>query len=165
MPSAPSTERRSTQWGFVGKQVIDKAKKQEEKVHKRRCYRKHEYQDLPSYQKLQNSGRMRLESFERAMRFYFEHSDMKLGYMQKRLIDVFIVAALRKFFEHDLVANLKYLSHKYSVSVLSDAIGVLFPRRSGKTEGSAFFIAVTAVSQPKWNAIMYVVFSLSFSDF
>lgn len=149
MPCAPS------QWGHVGKCVIEKNEKREERLHKRRCYRKFEYDDLPSYQKLQNSGRMRLESFERAMRYYFEHCDMKLGYMQKRLIDVFIVAALRKFFEKDLVSNLKFLSQKYLIDELNDAVAILFPRRSGKTEGSAWFIAVTMVSQPRWNAIMY----------
>ena len=99
----------------------------EEKLHKRRCYRKYEYEDLPIFKKLQNSGRMRLESFERAVRFYFEHSTMKLGYMQKRLVDVFIIAALRKFFQSDLIANLKFLANKYLISELSDAIAILFP--------------------------------------
>lgn len=47
--------------------------------------------------------------------------------MQKRLIDVFIVAALRKFFQNDLVSNLKYLSTKYKISELNDAIAVLYP--------------------------------------
>lgn len=53
-------------------------------------------------------------------------SDHCCGYfgliLQKRLIDVFIVAALRKFFEMDLVENLKFLTRKYSIETLNDAI-------------------------------------------
>ena len=81
MPEEQSPKRRVTKWGHVGKEVIEKHDKREAKVHKRRCYRKFEYEDLESYKKLQNSGRMRLDSFERAMRFYFEHCSMRLGYV------------------------------------------------------------------------------------
>lgn len=122
-------ETKTTSWGFIGRDVLKRKEKMEEKIHKRRCYRKFEYQDLPSYKKLQNSGRMRLESFERAVRYYFEHSDMKLGYMQKKLIDVFIVAALRKFFENDLISNLKFIANKYLIEELNDAVAILFPVR------------------------------------
>ena len=117
----------STKWGCIGKTVIEKKEKLDAQVHKRSCYRKVEYPDLPSYKRLHNSGRMRLESFERAMRFYFENSDMKLGYMQKKLLDVLIVAAMRKFFKDDLVSNLQFLSHKYKIDELNDAVAILFP--------------------------------------
>ena len=115
------------QWGVIGQKVLQKHEEREAKIHKRKCYRKFEYGELPTYKKLLNSGRMRLESFERAMRFYFEHSKMKLGYMQKKLVDVFIMAALRKFFQHDLVSNLQFLSRKYAIDELNDAVAILFP--------------------------------------
>ena len=161
-PSLPNHTQRTMpvachtpEWGRIGKEVLDRDKAREEKIHKRPCLPKHEYADMPLYQKMQNSGRMRLESFEKAMRYYFEHSEMKLGYMQKRLIDILIVTALRKFFTTDLISNLRYLSTKFMIDELPDAVAILFPRRSGKTEGSAWFIAVVAVSQPDWNSIMY----------
>lgn len=85
MPVAPSTtassQRKATQWAPIGKRVIQVDDARQEKVHKRRCYRKEEYQDKPSYQRLQNSGRLRLEAFERASRYYFANCDMKLGYV------------------------------------------------------------------------------------
>jgi hypothetical protein len=115
-------------WESIGRKVIAKKEKLENKLRKRKCYRKYEYAQLPSYQKLQSSGRMRLESFERAMRYYFAHSKMKLGYMQKRLVDVYTIAALRKFFQADLVSNLKFLSRKYLIEELNDAVAILFPR-------------------------------------
>lgn len=128
-PSLPTATRRTTRLGQIGKQVLERDQKRESIVHKRPCVRKVDVEDSPVYQKLQNSGRMRLESFEGAMRFYFANSDMKLGYMQKRLVDLLIVTALRKFFATDLVANLKYLSTKYMIDDLSDCVSVIFPAR------------------------------------
>ena len=115
-------------WASIGEKVLKKSDDNENKLRKRKCYRKYEYTQLASYQKLQSSGRMRLESFERAMQYYFSHSTMKLGYMQKRLIDVYIIAALRKFFQNDLVSNLKFLGRKFNIKELNDAIAILFPR-------------------------------------
>lgn len=154
MPTLYSTPK-PLKWAPLGRKIIAKQEAAEERHRKRPCYRKFEYESLPGYEKLRNSGRMRLESFEKAMRFYFEHSTMKLGYMQKKLIDVFTIASLRKFFKNDLVANLRYLGKKYLIDALNDAVAILYPRRSGKTEGSAFYIAVTTVSQPDWNSIMF----------
>lgn len=76
--------KRATRWAHVGKRVLEKDDKKEAILRKRRCYRKTEYQDLPSYKRLQNSGRLRLEAFERASRFYFANSSMKLGYVWTR---------------------------------------------------------------------------------
>lgn len=140
----------------------------ERKLHKRQCLRKFEYSHLESFKRMQNSGRQRLESYERAVRFYFAHSKMKLGEMQRKLVDVYMAAALKKFFNTDLVGELKFLAQKFLIEELNDAVAVLFPyvssalytrshshfarRRSGKTEGSAWFIAIMAVSQPDWYA-------------
>ena len=79
--SSTASQRKATQWAPIGKRVIQVDDARQEKVQKRRCYRKEEYQDKPSYQRLQNSGRLRLEAFERASRYYFANCDMKLGYV------------------------------------------------------------------------------------
>jgi hypothetical protein len=130
-------------------------KRQADRCKKAKVYRKHEYSDLPSYKQTTSSGRMRLESFENALRYLFEHSGVRLGYMQKRLVDVITIALLIKFFENDLVDNLKFLRKKYLIEELNDTVAIIFPRRSGKTEGSAIIIAAIVVSQPKGNCIMY----------
>lgn len=77
------TRPAAVKWGPIGKAVITKQEELEQRTRKRRCYRKNEYEELPAYKKMHSSGRMRLESFERAVRYYFAHSTFKLGYMQK----------------------------------------------------------------------------------
>lgn len=126
-----------------------------EKRKRAKVYKKYEYQGLESYKENTSSGRLRLESFERAFRYLFEHSETRLGYMQKRLVDVITIALLSKIFGDDLVNNLKFLRKKYLINELNDTVAILYPRRSGKTEGSAIIIAVIAVSQPHGNCIMY----------
>jgi len=128
---------------------VERAKRRA-KVH--RCY---QYDRLESYQEYTSSGRRRLESLEAAMRYLFAKGGVKLGYMQKRLVDVVIIAMLHKMFGADLVSNLKYLHKKYLIDELNDTVAIIFPRRSGKTEGSAIMIALIAVSQPHGNCIMY----------
>jgi hypothetical protein len=150
MPKANSWSHR------LGKEWVAKYEKRvSEKRKKARVYRKHEYSELESFKQTTSSGRMRLESFENALRYLFEHSGVRLGYMQKRLVDVITIALLIKFFENDLVDNLKFLRKKYLIEELNDTVAIIFPRRSGKTEGSAIIIAAIVVSQPKGNCIMY----------
>jgi hypothetical protein len=164
----PRQARRTTAWAPVGHAFMARKEEAERKLHKRQCLRKFEYSHLESFKRMQNSGRQRLESYERAVRFYFAHSKMKLGEMQRKLVDVYMAAALKKFFNTDLVGELKFLAQKFLIEELNDAVAVLFPyvssvlytlalarshfarRRSGKTEGSAWFIAIMAVSQPDW---------------
>jgi hypothetical protein len=143
-------------WTIVARRLIERRKTEEDARCKRRCFRKHEYVKLPSYERYTNSGRMQLESFERAKRRYFElRPDFRLGYMQKRLEEVITVAFLRRMFQNDLIANLTFLSRKFLIDELNDAVAILYPRRSGKTEASAWLIALICVSQPNGNCIMY----------
>ena len=76
-----------------------------------------------------------------------------------------MIAMLAKMFGDDLVGNLRYLKKKFPIDVLSDTVAILFPRRSGKTEGMAIMIAVVAVSQPNGNCIMYNLTSTQAREF
>lgn len=140
----------------LGQNIINEAEEKEEREAKRpKGHRKYQYEALDSYKEYTSSGRRRLESLEGAMRYFFEFSGIRLGYMQKRLVDVVIIAMLTKIFGDDLVANLKYIHKKFKIDKLSDTFAIIFPRRSGKTEGSAIMIALILVSQPDGNCIMY----------
>ena len=143
-------------WSKLGKKFISDHRKLQENARKKTCHRGYEYSLHESFARYSNSGRMKLESFERAKRRYFElNPQFKLGYMQKRLEDVITIAFLRRIFQDDIIANLKYLSKKYVINELNDAVAILFPRRSGKTEGCAWLVAIICVSQPHGNCIMY----------
>lgn len=142
--------------GKLGRGLVDKhTKRVNDRKKRAKVHRKYEYSLMESYNQHMSSGRMRLESFENALRYLFEHSGVRLGYMQKRLVDVITIALLMKFFENDLVENLKFLRKRYKIDELNDTVAIIFPRRSGKTEGSAILIAAIVVSQPNGNCIMY----------
>lgn len=142
--------------GGAGDALLKRERERRGAARKRaRVYRKHEYSQLESYKEYSDSGRRRLESLEGAFRYLFANSNTRLGYMQKKLIDVVTIALLSKIFGADLVGNLRYIHKKYLIDELNDTVAILFPRRSGKTEGSAIMIAVVAVSQPNGNCIMY----------
>ena len=145
------------QWiSKLGQGIINETEEKNKKEAKKpKGHRKYKYEALDSYKEYTSSGRRRLESLEGAMRFFFEHSGIRLGYMQKKLVDVVIIAMLTKIFGDDLVANLKYIHKKFSIDKLNDTFAIIFPRRSGKTEGSAIMIALILVSQPDGNCIMY----------
>jgi hypothetical protein len=123
----PRQARRTTAWAPVGHDFMARKEEAERKLHKRQCLRKFEYSHLESFKRMQNSGRQRLESYERAVRFYFTHSKMKQGEMQRKLVDVYMAAALKKFFNTDLVGELKFLAQKFLIEELNDAVAVLFP--------------------------------------
>lgn len=127
MPSPQTPKKRTIKWGDIGKkQIKEYEDRKTSLLSKRKCYRKWQYSDLPSYKKLLCSGRMKLESFERASRFLFEQGGVKLGHMQKKLYDVVLIAYLRKMFGEDLVGNLDYLSKKFLIDELNDAVAILF---------------------------------------
>jgi hypothetical protein len=111
----------------IGEEAIKQYEKREENLRKRPCYRKFEYSNLASYKEIVNSGRIRYKSFEDAMRFYFEHSPIRLGYMQQKLFEVLIISVLKKIFQDDLISNLKFLSKKFLIEELNDAVAILFP--------------------------------------
>lgn len=150
------TRLRSRRWGQECGQLAEKcAALSAKEESQQNVHRKWEYSMLESFQQYQNSGRARLDSFCAAFDYWHEHSGMKLGYMQRRLIQTVTIAFLRKMFGDDLLPNLNYISQRYAIDELNDTVAILFPRRSGKTVGMAIIIAVIAVSQPHGNSIMY----------
>lgn len=115
-------------WAPITQNVIKQQKKRAiDEIRRQKVFRQFEYTDLESYKKLTNSGRIKLESMEAAFRYLFEQSGLRLGYMQKRLIDVIMIAFLRKMFGVELVANLTYLKKKFMFKDLNDTIAILFP--------------------------------------
>ncbi len=150
------TRLRSRRWGQECGKLAERCVELREKEDShQQVHRKFEYALLDSFQQYKNSGRARLESFCAAFDYWHEHSGMKLGYMQRRLIQTVTIAFLRKLFGNDLLANLNYISQRYAIDELNDTVAILFPRRSGKTVGMAILIAIIAVSQPHGNSIMY----------
>ncbi len=121
--------------------------------------------DIKASHRKQSYGRKRLESLEGAFRYLFEKSSLKFGHIQKRFIDVIIIAFLRQLFGDDLVPNLAFLSKKYAITQLNDVVGILCPRRSGKTVAAAVMIACICVSQPNGNCIMYNLTALQAEEF
>jgi hypothetical protein len=139
----------------VAEQMLERVEKTADERRKRaKPHRSYEYSMLDSFKANTNQGRARLESFERALRFLYSNG-VRLGEEQKRLVDEITTALLPKFFGSDLVSNLKYLRKKFGFDSINDTKSMIFPRRSGKTEGCAIVIAALAVSQPKGNCIMY----------
>lgn len=116
--------------------------------------RKYEYSLQEAGKLHRNEGRERLERFERALRVLYDNG-VRLGDQQRELVNEVTTALLPKFFGDDLVANLIYLRKKFGLTDISDTKSMIFPRRSGKTEGCAIIIAALAVSQPRGNCIMY----------
>lgn len=152
--------------GALGHRLVARSERRAAAKHKKaRVYRCYEYADLPSMAQYKSSGRRRLDSFERAFRYLFEHSETRLAAMQKKLVDEVTVALLLKFFGDDLVGNLRYLRKKYPIDKLNDTIGILFPRRSGKTEGMAMLVAVVAVSQPHGNCVLFNLTAIQAKEF
>ena len=84
---------------------------------------------LESYNLMMNSGRRKLESLEGAFRYFWEHSDFRLGYMQTMLVDEIKTAYLPNMFGEELVAHLKYLNERYAIDQLINTKAILFPRR------------------------------------
>jgi len=120
--------RKFVEWAPITKNVIEQQEKRNrDEIRRQKVFRQFEYTELESYKKLTDSGRIKLEHMEAAFRYFFEQSGLRLGYMQKRLIDVIMIAFLRKMFGNDLVANLTYLKKKFMFKDLNDTIAILFP--------------------------------------
>lgn len=114
--------------------TLKKAIRQEERkksrdVRKQKVYRIYEYPQLQSYKDMTSSGMMRLEAMERAERYLFEHSDLRLGSMQVKFINVMKIACLRKIFGDNLLPNMAFLQEKFGIKEMHDTVASLFPRR------------------------------------
>ncbi len=152
------------QWGRLSSSLLEKNRRIKEEgliKSKRNCYRKFQYADLPSYKRLTSSGRENLASFERALSFLFsKKGGIKLGYMQKRLVDAVRIAFLRTMFGDDFVPNLDYLKKRYRIKEMYDVLAILFPRRGGKSMASQILAAAIAVSQPKGMWLFIAIYNL-----
>lgn len=120
--------RKPIKWAPIATQAIVKEeRKKETELRNQKVYRTYEYEDLDSFKEMNSSGMLKLESFERALRYLFEHSDLKLGAMQERLVNEIKIAFLKKMFGDDLVANLKHLCQRFMITELFDTLAVLVP--------------------------------------
>lgn len=120
--------RPPIKWATVGEKVLaQEERKRERETRQQKVHRSYAYKDLDSYKEMNSSGMLKLESLERALRYLFENSDLKLGAMQERLVNEIIVAFLKKIFGDELVANMKYLCKKFMITEMSDTLAVLVP--------------------------------------
>ncbi len=134
-PNSPRARARAflrgkkfVKWAPVTVVVIQQQVERQAKEERRqKVFRKEDYTEQESFKRLNNSGRLKLESMEGAFRYLFEVSGLRLGEMQDKLIKVIMVAFLRKMFGPELVANLKYLKKKFMFTDLNDTIAILFP--------------------------------------
>lgn len=145
-------------WGQKSKDLLYKVEKHQENTReksKNMLKRKSEYQLMDSFKELECSGRIKLARFERATRYLFDKCGVQLGHKQELLFEAILTAYLLNMFGDDLVSNISYLKTKYKLQELFDAVAILFPRREGKTVGTAIFAAIIVVSQPYGNIICY----------
>lgn len=129
MVAHPLFSRPPIKWAPVGEKVLtQEQRKRERETRDQKVHRSYKYEDLASYKEMNSSGMLKLESLERALRYLFENSDLKLGAMQERLVNEIIVAFLKKIFGDELVGNLKHLCKKFMITELFDTLAVLVPR-------------------------------------
>lgn len=134
--------RKPIKWARIATKAIAKEeRKKEAEVRNQKVFRSYEYQDLDSFKEMNSSGMLRLESLERALRYLFEHSDLKLGAMQERLVNEIKIAFLKKMFGDDLVANLKFLCEKFSITELFDTMSVLVPSKISLFKSQNIFLS------------------------
>jgi hypothetical protein len=115
--------------------ILKKAIRQEERKKSRdldhqEVHRSYVYPQLQSYKDMTSSGMMRLEAMERAFRYLFDNSDLRLGSMQEKFINVMKIACLKNMFKDDLLPNMQFLQDKYNITRMYDTVASLFPRRS-----------------------------------
>ncbi len=122
--------RPPIKWAPVAQKALaqEKLRLQNEK-RKQKVHRSYEYKDLESYKEMTQSGLIKLQSLERALRYLLDNSELKLGKMQEELIKQMMIAYLKKMFGDDLVANMKYLRKKFQIKELFDTLGCFVPRR------------------------------------
>jgi hypothetical protein len=147
----------------LGQSLIETVKRREKRRKERVVFQRISEKKTPT--ESSKSGRALLEDFDAAFRYLFERSEVRLGALQKRIVDLITIALLGKFFKHDLVANLKRLRRKYLIEELNDTVSAICPRRSGKTEACAMTISVIAVSQPNGNSVMYNLTGMQAKEF
>ncbi len=156
--AAPESRKKPVEqvkWASaLGQRLLEREARREE-ARRARATMKRTEDFAASRRNAPRGGRQLLEDYEAAFRYLFSETDIRLGHMQKKMVDAITVALLFKFFKDDLVANLKWLRKKYVIKELNDTWAFSYPRRAGKTEAAAMVYAVVAVSQPGGNCVMF----------
>ena len=127
-------------------------------------FMKHEYSEKESFKNMTSSGRNRLERYRGAFQYLYS-TGVKLGYMQKKLVDAIGAAFLKTMFGDDLINNLNFLKTAFGVDELFENLSCTFPRRSGKTIALAICAAVIMVSQEEGNVNCYNLTGRQSRDF
>jgi hypothetical protein len=120
--------RDYVKWAPITRKAIFESRlKKAADLRKEKVFRSYQYSEKESFKQLNDSGRERLKRMEGAFEYLFENSGLRLGYMQKRLIEVIKIAFFRKMFGDDLVPNLNFLKKRYLIEELADSVAILFP--------------------------------------
>ena len=92
--------------------------------------RRTEYADLPEFEAMRSTGRARLDKFERALAYLFEHGGVRLGRLQHKLMHAVRMAALKRMFGDELLLHLDYLRARYGIKEIYENVVILFPRHA-----------------------------------
>jgi hypothetical protein len=118
-------------------------------------HRKFEYEDLPEYKLLSAPGRGRIERLERALAHLFTYGGVRLGHLQVKLLDAVKRALVKRLFESAVIEHADWLKQRYGFTEFYESVGIIFPRRSGKTTVQTIVASAVLVSQPDGNQICF----------
>lgn len=94
------------------------------------------------------SGRANLERWMEGMDFLQKKRGVKLGFMQKQLVEIAQIILVPRMFGDSFAAEQRYLRLKLGMKRKYEQAAVTLPRRAGKTVSQCLIAAVTAVTQP-----------------
>jgi hypothetical protein len=160
-------QRQPVRWSRVSTQLRTTYNTIKETADRRcRIYRHEEcYEKQSRLCENRYAGRALLESFEGALKYFFEHSGVELGDIQEPMLETMRAAYLPVMFKYDVLENLQFLMDRFLVARLNPSAGLICPRRSGKTVVMAIMTAVIAVSQPEGNVIIYNLTAMQAEEF
>jgi hypothetical protein len=159
--------RAPVKWAPLGRQLRQTYHTIKSEADKRCRILRHEqcYAQQSRLAENQYAGRALLESFEGALKYFFEHSGVELGDIQEPMLETIRTAYLPVMFKYDMLENLQFLMQRFLVARLNPSAGLICPRRSGKTVVMAILTAVIAVSQPEGNVIIYNLTAMQAEEF
>ena len=138
-----------------GEVLESDAKATVDRLNKRACHRKFEYEDMASYKAMTSSGKANFDRYRRAVDLYMELTDFKFGYMQEKLEHEIMITFLRHLYGDELLPNLGQIEIEHAITELHDVCAILYPRRAGKTITQTIVAPCIAVSQVVGNTSCY----------
>ena len=103
---------------------------------------------------VRNTGRDRLEAFDRGIDYLAKHHSVKLGHIQVVLWNAIRIAGLKVIFGDSLLSNIDFLVGVFGKNFeFNDVVSIRLPRRSGKSVTEILAAVVFAVSQPEGNTV------------